>query len=124
MYGEGADFHGEYSSTDATAGALINLYGAGSTAALTPLSTDWIVVTDFSIVSDAAMQVDLFDGTDMVVDDGERIAEGKFQQGGGEVSGLKTPHFCQIGTRPRVLASETGQVSVIISGYIISKPGG
>ena len=118
----GNPFHGEFSSTDASApgtepDARVTLYDMLK-AAITITATQTVVITDITIVAGSAMTVTIFDGANTTVEAGERIAKGNFAANGGQSSKLATPHFCKVGTYPKVLTSVAGQVDVILHGYV------
>lgn len=117
-------FHGEFSSADASSPATepdarIALYNRDK-AAITLASTDIVVITDITIVTESALRVDVFDGANTTIANGERIAAAQFGANGGQSSGLTTPHFCKAGTYPKVKTSGAGQVDVILHGHILS----
>ena len=120
------DFHGEFSSADASAlsegASRFRLYGAGSTTELSLESVDAVVITDYVIVSASALTVQIYDGSDNTAEGGEIIVKGSFAANDGvAVSGLRTPHYCQAGTYPKVKASASGQVDVTLRGYIVRR---
>ncbi len=122
-YVGGAPFHGEFSSTDASAlsenASRFALYGAGSTSALTLNANDQVIITDLIISNGTAFKVDVYDGADNTVDAGELIAEVYSAVNTPAYPDLTTPFYCQKGTYPKVKAAAGGNVSVQIRGCII-----
>jgi hypothetical protein len=116
-------FHGEVSSSDASAltesASRILLYPAGSTTAYTLQATDQVVITELVAVAGAALTVTVFDGSDSVAGAGEIIMQGDFGVNGGvsEESAF-TPHRCQLGTWPKVKTSGAGTIKVNVRGTI------
>jgi hypothetical protein len=125
MYGAlgGAPFHGEFSSADASAlsepNGRILLYGAGSTTAVTLGATDQVAITDVKIlVGSSAITVTVYDGANNAAGAGEVVTTGEFAANGGEAQNFSTPHYCQVGTYPKVITSGAGSVKVQIRGFI------
>lgn len=123
-----ADYHGEFSSSDASAlsepNSRILLYGRGSTTAITLASTDQVVITDVKIMCGAsALTVTIYDGANNVVAAGETVTTGDYAANGGEVQNFSTPHGCQVGTWPKVITSGSGAVKVQIRGRIQNPAG-
>lgn len=124
---EGAPFHGEFTSADASApanvaAATIALYGAGSTTAITVGANDQVLVTSIVITSAAAITVWIFDGTNTTVGAGEVILQGDFPVNGGvSYQDNVIPHYCQKGTFPLCKTSGAGAVKVTIRGTIIGR---
>lgn len=119
----GVPFHGEFSSSDASALSEANsrfaLYGAGSVTALTLASTDRVCVTGLKVMTGAsALTVTVYDGADATVDAGETVSAGDYPANGGEAQNFTTPHFCQTGTYPKVKTSGAGAVKAQIRGTI------
>lgn len=122
-FATGAVFHGEFSSSDASAlseaNSRILLYGAGSTTAITLASTDRVHITDILIVAAVALTVTIYDGADNTAGAGEVVAYGDFAANGGVAhSTALSPHVCQAGTWPKVKTSGAGAVKVVIRGRI------
>lgn len=127
-YSTGSPFHGEFYSTDASApaneaAARISLYGAAGAGQIASLNAnDIAVVTDIKImVGSSAITVQVYDGSDATVDNGDKITEGDYPANGGEFQHAYTPHFCQAGTFPKVRTSGAGAVRVQIRGYLHRK---
>lgn len=123
----GAQFHGEFSSADASApaddaAARVSLFGAGSASALTLATTDQVVVTDMAIETSAALTVTVFDGANEAAGAGEIIYKGDVGTTSAYAPPFTCPFYCQLGTYPHVLTSGAGQVDVQMRGYII-RPG-
>jgi phage baseplate assembly protein gpV len=121
----GIPFHGEFSSADASAlneaNSRVLLYRGGSVAAYTLAATERVVITDFDVVCGASgLTVTLYDGDNTTVAAGETINKGTFAANGGISSHLTTPHFCQLGTWPKVKTSGAGQIDVTIRGVIVT----
>src|SRR5207248_11701140 len=122
---KGAPFHGEFSSADATAltepTSRVLLYVAGTTTAITLLATDFVCITDIVIVCASGMVVTLYDGADTPVGAGEVIVKGTFGANGGvSQTGLLTPHYCQVGTWPKLKSTVGAQVDCYLHGNINS----
>lgn len=119
---KGPQFHGEFSSADASslseADSRILLYGAGSTTAVTLAVADFVLVTDVLIVTAAAVTVTVYDGANNAAGAGEVIATGDFPANGGVAWQCQTAHVCQKGTWPKVKTSGAGAVKVTIRGTI------
>jgi hypothetical protein len=122
----GTEFHGEFSSADASAlneaNSRITLYPAATVSALTLGATDQVVITSIQLTSAGAVTVTLYDGADATVDAGEAIAlAGLAANGFLNLSSDRVPHYCQAGTYPKVKASGAGAIKVIIRGWIESR---
>lgn len=117
-------FHGEFASADASAlsepNARITMYGRDKNV-ITLLSTDIVVITDIVTCAGAALTVTLFDGADATPDAGEIIEQGDWSANGGVREGAVTPHYCKVGTYPKVKTSGAGAVKVGIRGHIVSR---
>lgn len=122
MYAVGVEFHGEFSSADASAlneaSSRFALYGARSTSAITLASTDCVRITDIVFKSVAAINVDIYDGANNAVDAGELIARVAFAANTSAVVSFGAAHHCQVGTYPKVKASGAGQIDVVIHGFV------
>jgi hypothetical protein len=122
----GAPFHGEFSSSDASALSEPNsrfaLYGAGGTTALTLDANDIVCVSDVKILcGSTALTITVYDGADATVGAGETVSAGDYPANGGEVWAGQVPHVCQTGTYPKVKASAAGAVKAQIRGTIRRK---
>lgn len=116
-------YHAEFSSADASAlsepNSRFTLYQLSTKTAITVQATDTVVVTDVLLrVGAAALTVNVYDGADNVVDPGEKIFSGSFPANSGDAVLYSTPHFCQVGTYPKVKTSIAGQVDMVIRGYV------
>ena len=122
----GAPIHGEFSSADASAlteaASRLALYPASSTTALTLGSTDQVQVTAVTITTQATLTVQIYDGADNVIGAGERI--GRVQNATNIAMQILflQPHFCQLGTFPKVKTNGAGQVDVTLNGTVWTKP--
>lgn len=118
----GREFHGDFSSADASglseSNSRIALYERGTTTAITLGTTQRVVVTDVVVVAGAALTVTVYDGADATASTGERIVMGNFAANGGVSQALSVAHCCQAGTYPKVKTSGAGQVDVQIHGVI------
>lgn len=123
MLQQGTPFHGEFSSADASALSEANsryaLYAAGSTTALTLGSTQQVVVTDIFVLAGAALTVQVYDGANNTVGAGEKLLQGNFGANGGVNEHAHIPHYCQVGTYPKVKTSAAGQIDSTIRGVIL-----
>lgn len=116
-------FHGEFSSSDASAlseaNSRITLYGAGSVTPLTLAANQTVVVTSVQVtVGASALTVQVYDGSDATPDAGEHIVHYESPANGGIALPLTPGHDCQAGTYPKVKTSGAGNVKAIIHGYI------
>ena len=121
---QGALFHGEFSSADASglneSQSRFALYGARSTAALTLNAADVVTITDISVSSGGTnLTVQVYDGADATVDAGELVFKGVVPTNSTQSMRLVTPHECQVGKYPKIKTSGAGQVDVIIHGTIV-----
>jgi hypothetical protein len=116
----GDPFHGEVSSSNASAGVKVTLYKAGSADAYTPLSTEYVTITDVVFVSTVGGVYNLVGalpaGTASDVA-GLRIAKGAADALGGVVFRFDTPITLPKDYVPFLIA-DAGQVDLIITGYI------
>ena len=122
----GSPIHGEFASADASAltepNSRILLYGGGRTTAITLAATDQVIVTSIVVnLGATARTVTIYDGADNVADAGEVLSLTFPPVNGTVVIPLIEPHFCQVGTWPKVITSGAGQVNVIIHGTIYRK---
>jgi hypothetical protein len=122
----GTPIHGDFSSADASAltetAARILLYGPDSTVAITLAATDWVVVSDISIaVGATALTVTVYDGVNNAAAAGEIILRATVPAGITHTIQLATPHYCKIGTWPKVITSAAGQVDVTLHGTLTRK---
>jgi hypothetical protein len=120
----GRPFHGEFSSADASALSEVNsrfsLYASNSLAAVTLAANEQVLITDIDVVcGGTGLTVTLYDGADTTVSAGEQVLKGNFAANGGISSHLLVPHYCQVGTYPKVKASAAGQVDVTVRGVIV-----
>jgi len=120
----GRPFHGEFSSADASALSEVNsrfaLYASNSLAAVTLAANEQVLITDIDVVcGGTGLTVTLYDGADTTVSAGEQVLKGTFAANGGISSHLLVPHYCQVGTYPKVKASAAGQVDVTVRGVIV-----
>lgn len=117
-------FHGEFTSADASAlseaNSRITLYDVTKTA-ITLAAGAYCVITDVTIVCGAALTTTVYDGGNNTVAAGERIAQGNYAANGGESKSFLAPHYCAVGTYPKVKTSGAGQVDVIIHGFIVGQ---
>jgi hypothetical protein len=122
----GIPVHGDFSSADASAltetAARILLYGPDSTVAITLAATDWVIVSDLTIaVGATALTVTIYDGVNNAAAAGEIIAR-TIQGAASTVTiSLNVPHYCKLGTWPKVFTSAAGQVDVALHGTIDRK---
>jgi hypothetical protein len=116
-------FHGEVSSADATTAVSATLYGTGSATAITVGATDQVVITDVVVSSGQALNytTTVFDGADGSVGAGEVILAFSSKTAGTSTLACSslTPHVCPPGQTPRVISTGTGQVDVVLRGYIV-----
>ena len=122
----GTAIHGDFSSADASAltetAARILLYGPDSTVAITLAATDWVVVSDLTIsVGATAQTVTIYDGANNAAAAGEIIAVVTLLAGTSITISLASPHYCKIGTWPKVDTGAAGQVDVSLHGFITRK---
>jgi len=134
--GQGADplhppgvlFHGEFNGTGADTpaseiAARFDLYEAGTGAAIVLAATDRIVITDCqTICNTSANVIQIFDGADTTVNDGERI----FHAISGSVGTnaqvvFSTPRVLAAGSYPKLRNSAATQVDASIHGYVVRK---
>jgi hypothetical protein len=124
---KGTEFHGEFSSADASApadeaAARFAIYAAGSASALSSIgATDQFVITDIQLVPAAALTVTVFDGANNAAGAGEIILQGDFAAKENVNPRFETPHYCQPGTFPKVITSGAGVIKGTIRGHIESK---
>lgn len=119
---QGREFHGEFSSADASALSEANsrftLYDTGKNA-ITLAATERVVITDlFLSVGATAQVVQAYDGADNSVGNGERIAQVNLPVNGSFTSNNTQPHFCALGTYPKIKTGAAGQVDGHIKGVI------
>ena len=122
----GAPFHGEFVSANANGITEINsrfsLYPGNFNhpgSALVRGANDQVIITDIIISSGAAILVQFYDGADNVVDNGERIIEANMAINSTFYPDFGIPHYCLVGTYPKVAASGAGQINCLIRGTII-----
>ena len=120
----GRPFHGEFSSADASALSEVNsrfsLYASNSLAAVTLAANEQVLIADIDVVcGGTGLTVTLYDGADTTVSAGEQVLKGTFAANGGISSHLLVPHYCQVGTYPKVKTSAAGQVDVTVRGVIV-----
>jgi len=120
-------FHGEFSSADASnlseEASRLTLYelGGSGTTTISLADDDEVVITSCSMSTTAiggSIILQLFDGPDSSLSVGELIARGVVTTSVMAYQTLPVPHICRAGTYPKVKASGSGQVDVIIHGYI------
>lgn len=115
----GRPFHGEFTSADASAlneeNSRITLYDVGKNT-ITLGANEFVVITHITILAGAALTVQIYDGADTTIGNGERVAQGNYAANGGESTNMV--HYCKQGTYPKVKTSGAGQVDVIIHGVI------
>jgi hypothetical protein len=125
---QGRPFHGEFSSTDASALSEANsrftLYDAGNTPnAITLAANERVVITDFIVnyAGSTTRTIQIYDGPDATADAGEKVWQGALAQNGNAFAQFTVPHYCQTGPTngyPKVKTSGAGQIDVIIKGII------
>lgn len=117
---KGIRFHAEFSSADPSALSEANsrftLYGDGSTTAITLGASDQVIVTEVNSASGATNTISVYDGADATVDAGEKIAYIR-QTTVSQTFSLTSPHYCQVGTYPKVKGLAV-QTDLVIHGYI------
>jgi hypothetical protein len=117
----GDPIHGEVSSADAHAGVKFTLYKAGSKDAYTPLSTEYVTITDIVLVATAGGAYEivgaLSTASSAVDAAGLRVVKGTADALGGLVLRFDTPRTLPVDYVPFLIAT-AGQVDCIITGYI------
>ena len=116
------NFHGEFSSADASGlsepNSRFTLYGARSAAALTLNAGDVVTITSLSVSSAGTnLTISVYEGADATVDAGEVVFKGVIPTNSTQ-SKVFAGHECQKGSYPKVKASGSGQVDVVIHGLI------
>jgi hypothetical protein len=132
---KGVPFHGEFSSSDASAlseaNSRFSLYKAGfikagatvtlksATEGTDQLLGSVVIVTDVLIsIGASALTVQVYDGADNVIDAGELIAKAQVLANTNTSIRLFVPHYCSSGSYPKVKSSGAGQIDVTIHGLI------
>jgi hypothetical protein len=118
--------HAEVSSSDASSGAYLSVYPAGSYIgySLSEDSGEFIVVTDIILSSANAGLVTLFcDTTDTpsTIGDGESIVSVTLPANGSIAVKLTVPYIGKIGGR-LTLKAPAGQSNCQVQGYIKANP--
>lgn len=118
----GSDFHGEFSSADASglseANSRFTLFEPRQKGSISLGSSDVVAITDIVVTTNTSLTVTIYDGANNSVASGETLA--KVILSGTGVIKFTTPKQCQKGTYPKVLTNTSGQVDVQISGFIHS----
>lgn len=122
-YPSGEPFHGEFSSSDASAlseaNARLTLYGASSTTALTLNANDVVQVDSLTISSAGTnLTITIFDGADGSAGAGEVILAAVVPTNNTITPYMAVPHYCQKGTYPKVAASAAGAIKVQMQGTV------
>lgn len=126
IFHQGAPFHGEFASADASAltepNSRFALYGTGAVASLTLDSNDQVIISEITIASAGTNLVGyIYDGADATVDAGESVWRGIVPTNTTQALQFGIPHYCQKGTYPKVKMSGAGQIYVSIRGTIFRK---
>ncbi len=112
----GEEIHGVLDSADASTGAAVTLYRAGTSSARTLESNEQLVVTDLLAVLAPGGAMELHFGS--TAGTGNTVAAGTVGANGGYALSLSTPHVGPKATNLYVTAA-AGQVDVVVKGYII-----
>ena len=117
------DFVGTFVSEDAynphaEADARFALYVAGTTTPIILGNLQTVTITDFSVSCEVDFEVNIFDGNDLTIGDGELIHKAYVRNFCSVSADLVTYHVCRKGTYPKLIASGSGNVAATIRGYI------
>jgi hypothetical protein len=117
------DFVGTFVSEDAynpanEAAARFALFLAGTTTPIILGNLQTVTITDFSVSCDTDLEVNIFDGADLTIGDGELIHRAYVRNFCSVSAALVTWHTCQKGTYPKLVAAGSGNVAATIRGYI------
>jgi hypothetical protein len=118
IYGD--EIKGEVVSADASAGVAATLYNAGTLTARTQLSTEFLTITDIIFISTSGGTYDLVFyplGGAIADGAGRRIAKGIADAHGGLAHHFETPICGPVGYGVALIAA-TGQVDLVVTGYI------
>lgn len=119
--------HGYFSSADARAvtldeaGARIPMYlDNGSTDVVVLGTSDQVIITHVQTASvTGAQTIAVYDGSDDTAGADNIITFSRHAAAiGNNPQTFLTPHYCQVGTYPKVEAAAAGQLEVTIRGYI------
>lgn len=110
----GEAVHGEVVSADASGGVAFKLYKAGSTTEYTLLATEFVNITDYSVIRAVA-------GTFAIVADADADGERVVQNPGAATVGvdrmLRQSFTCAKGVTPQLIAA-IGDIVAILEGFI------
>jgi hypothetical protein len=109
-------FHGEVASADATLGVEFTLYLDGSGVAHTLAANQWVVMTDYSISPEVAMQVKITHATDAA---GLRPVNRYCAATGGADRPLSTPYKFPVAVVPKLFGSVADHIAATIHGFIV-----
>jgi len=111
-------FCGEVASADASAGVEFTLYLQDDVVAHTLAATEQILMTDYSISPEVAMQVKITHATDAA---GKRPVNRYCAATGGADRPLATPYLFPVGVVPKLFGSVADHIAATIHGVLIQR---
>lgn len=125
---QGKPFHGEFSSADATAlseeDSQFTLYDTAKNV-ITLANNDQVLITDLIVANNTgfnSVQFTVYDGSDNSAGAGEKIYHANMDDAATSnpiTMHFPVPHYCRVGTYPKMKTNLSGQVDAIIRGVIL-----
>lgn len=110
----GEPVHGEVVSADASGGVAFKLYKSGETGEHTLAATEYVNITDYSVIRAVAETFAIVADTDVA---GKRVVKNPGTAAAGVDRALAQPFVCPAGVTPKLIAA-AGDIVAVIEGFI------